>query len=202
MSEYNDDLLHHEYDGIHEYDNPMPSWWKWTFLGTIIWSVVYVAAIGLDYVWDYGEDLRQSQKELAAIRQAHEDAQPPIVVTEDLLALASLEPAQIESGRKVFAASCASCHGNLGQGMIGPNLADDHWIYGGSKSSIHKVILNGAPNGMPAWGSVLPPQQMVDLVAFVSSIQGTNPEGGKPPQGERYSPVEVTPSTPIAPITD
>lgn len=202
MSEFNDNLLHHEYDGIHEYDNPMPSWWKWIFLGTIIWSGIYLVAVGLDYIGNYEEELRLGQKELAAIRQAHQDAQPPIIVTEELLTLAALEPARVASGQKVFAASCASCHGNVGQGMIGPNLTDDRWLYGGTKSNMHKVILNGAPNGMPAWGSILPPQQMVDLVAFITSIAGTNPPGAKAPQGEQYIPAQSKPSSPTAPKPD
>ncbi len=188
MDQYQDKILDHNYDGIQEFDNPMPGWWKAIFVLTVIWAAVYLIGIELNIIPRYGDDLKAGQDELLAMRQAHEKSQPKIVVDDAMLLAALGDADKLAQGKEVFLTNCASCHGNVAQGGIGPNLTDDFWLYGQKPIEIHKTISKGTTNGMPPWESVLPPEEVVSLVVFVSSTRGTNPAGAKEPQGEKYDP--------------
>lgn len=185
-SSYDDELIAgHKYDGIREYDNPIPGWLSLLFWGTIVWSVLYIIGIQLDYIDDYGTALEQSQQKLAYQRAEAESEGPGV---EDLKKAVGDEE-RIASGKQVYNAQCVSCHGEKGGGMVGPNLTDKHWIHGGSLSDIYKTIDEGVSDaGMPAWGPQLSQKEMVDVVAFVRSIQGTDPPDAKPPEGDKYEP--------------
>ena len=65
--------------------------------------------------------------------------------------------------------NCVGCHSNGGGGM-GPNLMDDQWIYGGRLTQIHQTIVEGRPNGMPAWGGKIPDEQIWQIAAYVRSM--------------------------------
>jgi cytochrome c oxidase cbb3-type subunit 3 len=76
----------------------------------------------------------------------------------------------VNSGRILFGQfNCSGCHSNGGGGM-GPDLMDDEWIYGGRLEQIHQTIVEGRPNGMPAWGGRIPDQQIWQLAAYVRSM--------------------------------
>ena len=78
-----------------------------------------------------------------------------------------------------------ACHGDKGQGGIGPNLTDDYWLHGGKLAQIAATITNGVSDkGMPPWGPMLSGEQIKSLAVFVKSLHGTNPPGAKAPQGE------------------
>ena len=189
MSEYNDDILDHNYDGIQEYDNPMPGWWKAIFVISIVWSGVYVAGISLGYFGTYGTDLRESMSQLEQLRQSYAAKKPPVVVDQAMLLKALDDPEQVLAGSSTYANVCAACHGDKGQGLIGPNLTDDFWLHGGQHTDVYKVISKGVEaNGMPPWEAILTPEEMVAVTAYLGSLRGTNPEGAKPPQGEKLDP--------------
>ncbi len=182
-----DVLKPHEYDGIQEYDNPLPGWWKWSFYVTIVWSGVYVVAIGLGFINDYTMDLQTESVRVDTLVREWEAAHPKPTITEEELAAAVAAPGASEQGGAIFASKCASCHGDKGQGLIGPNLTDKFWIHGGSLKSIHTVIAEGAPDkGMPAWGPLMKPDEVIAAVSWIRSVQGTEPAGAKAPQGEPY----------------
>lgn len=183
---YKDELLDHNYDGIQEYDNPMPGWWSAIFVLTIIWAGIYLVGIELGVFPRYGDDLKASQDELFAMREAHKKSKPPVVVDAKMLLAAAGDNEQVMQGAAVYGSNCASCHGDKGQGGIGPNLTDDNWIYGPEHMSMHKTIVNGTSNGMPPWGSVLPPEEIVAVVAFIDSVHGTDPANAKEPQGDKF----------------
>ena len=188
MDGYKDEILDHNYDGIQEYDNPMPAWWSSIFVITIIWAGIYVAAIELGYIARYEEDLKEGTEEIVAMRRTYEDTQPKLIVDEQMLLAASQDVDQVSQGAEIFAGNCANCHGNQGQGMVGPNLTDDHWIHGVKMTQIHEILVNGvAEAGMPAWASILTPEEIVATTAYVASLHGTDPEGAKGPQGEEYA---------------
>jgi cytochrome c oxidase cbb3-type subunit 3 len=177
-----DVLTTHNYDGIQEYDNPMPGWWSFIFLTNIVMAVVYVVGINLNFFPDYQEDLRAEM----AIQQELEDRAkkdlPP--VTPEMLAEAAGKPDTIQTGAEVYAMNCAVCHGAHGQGLIGPNLTDDAWLNGdGQLVAIHKVVETGTTKGMPGWGPILLQTDIVAVVAFVKSLQGTNPPDPKAAEG-------------------
>jgi cytochrome c oxidase cbb3-type subunit 3 len=186
----NDHLLDHAYDGIQEYDNPLPTWWKLIFYATIL--VVPI------YFWDplgigVGPGREQAyRKELAAFAAAHPPTTGPAPSDEQFVAM-SKDPAKVAEGQAVFTTTCVACHRPDGGGLIGPNLTDDFWIHGGKPSEIHKVITEGVlAKGMPNWGRMLKPEQTDAVTAYVISIQGTNPVNPKAPEGVKAESDSVT----------
>lgn len=180
-----DRLLDHVYDGIQEYDNPLPGWWVWIFWATIAFSVLYVLnlpgiGVGQGRVADYEREVR-----LAAERQARLEAErPKVELTDASLAAMASDPAALSAGRTVFTTYCVPCHGADGGGTIGPNLTDDYWIHGGRPFELHRTVETGVlDKGMPAWGQVLKPEQVTAVTAYVISLHGTSPANPKPPQG-------------------
>ncbi|MCB0719243.1 MAG: c-type cytochrome [Bacteroidetes bacterium] len=183
-------IADHRYDGIREYDNPMPFWWSAIFWATIVFSLVYyVGFFFMDFVDDYQDDLNQSMSDLEAVRAAWEKEHPQITIDEASLAAVADDPSKVEEGKALFVAQCAACHGPEGQGLIGPNMTDQYWIHGGTNVDIYNTITNGVlDKGMPPWEAVYTVDQRASLVAFIRSIQGTNPAGAKEPQGDLVEP--------------
>ena len=177
-----DRLLDHEYDGIEEYDNPLPGWWVWVFWATIVFSGVYVAFYhvgpGPSVIGQYEDDAR-----LAAERAAKQTAAAG-TVSEDVLAVLQRNPGAMTQAKQIFGARCAACHGDRGQGIIGPNLTDDFWLHGHTLTDIYRIIREGVPEkGMVPWKDQLQPAELSAVAAFVGTLRGTNPPGPKPPQG-------------------
>jgi cytochrome c oxidase cbb3-type subunit 3 len=82
-------------------------------------------------------------------------------------------------------ANCAACHGQKGEGVVGPNLTDAYWIHGGGIKNVFKTIKYGVPaKGMIAWETQLSPSQIQKVASYVLTLQGTNPPNGKAPEGE------------------
>ena len=175
-----DRLIEHEYDGIQEFDNPMPRWWVTTFWGTIIFSGLYLLNVGP--IGAGAGRIAQYEADMAAWREAHPTDQGT-VDSEALLALAG-DHEVLEEGKEIFARTCAACHGPDGGGVIGPNLTDNAWIHGGTIAEIHAVVSEGVlAKGMPAWGRQLTPAQVNAAVAYVWSLQGTTPANPKAAEG-------------------
>jgi cytochrome c oxidase cbb3-type subunit 3 len=176
--------MEHDYDGIREYDNPMPRWWLWTFWATIIWSALYyfnVPGIGIGAgrlaAWQHDVAVADS------IRASHN---PLATVTEASLLAGAADPATLALGKATFSSMCASCHQADGGGNIGPNLTDDWWIHGGKPMDILKTVDQGVlDKGMPAWGKMLKPDQLTAVVGYVTTLHGTRPKEPKAPQGVR-----------------
>ncbi len=176
----------HSYDGIKEYDNPMPGWWVWLFWVCVAFSVVYYVGIEfMDFVDTYEDDLAQSQQALEARRAAYAEANPSFEPTPEALADVVANASMVEQGAETYTAVCASCHGQQGEGIIGPNLTDPYWIHGGTNVDIFNVLTDGVvAKGMPAWEGNLTAEERAALVAYIRSIEGTDPPGAKEPQGE------------------
>lgn len=176
-----DRLLHHDYDGIQEYDNPMPRWWLYIFWATIVWAALFwfnVPGIGVGQgrIADYD----------ASVAAAAAEFPPPPSTGPDagqLLAM-SKDPSVLAMGTTVYSAYCAACHGPDGGGVIGPNLTDNAWIHGGTPAAIYATVHDGVlAKGMPAWSQSLKPDEVTAVVAYVISLQGTTPASPKPLEG-------------------
>ncbi|MDH5751927.1 MAG: c-type cytochrome [Deltaproteobacteria bacterium] len=184
-----DKLLDHEYDGITEYDNPLPNWWLWLFYLSIIFAVVYIPYIGLGLG---PSSIEEYQMEIAAAMKApagQPGGEQTAGAAPEQAAPASLEgnAEAIAEGQKIFLASCLPCHGPDGRGTIGPNLTDNFWLHGNTYNDIVITITNGVPEkGMIPWKTMLNPTKILQVAAFVKSIKGTNPPEAKPPQGKEY----------------
>jgi cytochrome c oxidase cbb3-type subunit 3 len=177
-----DRLLAHDYDGIEEYDNPLPGWWVWLFWATIAFSGVYVAVYhfgpGPSVIASYEEEVR-----LAGEREAR-GAAAGGALTEEALGALQKNGMAMARARETFVQRCAACHGDKGQGIIGPNLTDEYWLHGGTLTDIHRTISEGVPEkGMVPWKGQLGPAEIASMAAFLGTLRGTNPPGAKPPQG-------------------
>jgi cytochrome c oxidase cbb3-type subunit 3 len=85
-------------------------------------------------------------------------------------------PQATEQGKQLYVSmNCAGCHAYNGGGNMGPDLTDSYWRYGGLPIQIYNTILEGRPQGMPAWGKALPPDDIWKLVAYVQSFGGAVP---------------------------
>jgi cytochrome c oxidase cbb3-type subunit 3 len=175
-------LLEHEYDGIREYDNPLPGWWVAIFWGTFVFSIAYsvwyhVSPHGSSVAAAYDDEMRLAREERAKRSLAEA---PSEAVLGKLMADADL----MKDAKVTFVARCAQCHEAEGQGLIGPNLTDSHWIHGdGTAMAIYQVVSHGVPNkGMPAWDLQLQPIEVRKLAAFVATLRGKNLPG-KAPEG-------------------
>lgn len=178
----------HNYDGIREYDNPMPGWWVWLFWLTIVFAPIYFLGVHVfGFINTYEEDLAANQQELQEMRDAYAAAHPSFSADAETLARYVADPAQAEAGKATFMLYCMPCHGDQGQGLIGPNLTDNYWLHGNTDVEIFTTITNGVvEKGMTAWENTLTAEQRAQLVAYIRSIAGTNPPGAKEPQGTLY----------------
>jgi cytochrome c oxidase cbb3-type subunit 3 len=188
MPEQNEDrLLDHNYDGIQEYDNPLPRWWVTIFWATIVFSILYALNVpgignGKGRIAAYEADMLRAK----ALREKLEPAGAP--TAEQLAALAA-DPTTVAAGRALFAANCVACHRADAGGLIGPNLTDDSWIHGGTLVEIRNTINEGVlAKGMPQWGKVFQPRQINSLAAYVNSLRGSNPPNPKAPEGTKVNP--------------
>jgi len=94
----------------------------------------------------------------------------------------------VSAGQSIYTANCVACHGDKGQGVVGPNLTDEFWLHGGKISNIFKTIKYGVPDkGMISWEKTLSPKQIADVSNYIISLKGSKPANGKAPQGDQES---------------
>ena len=180
-----DELLKHDYDGIQEFDNPLPRWWLLTFYGAIIFSFFYFGYYHLGSGPSLEQELAQDISKVKAMElAAQKDTPPP---SEQELKALLADASKKALGSSIYQIRCASCHGKSGEGQIGPNLTDDYWIHGdGSLTALVPVVTSGVPEkGMPPWGAMLSRDELMQVIAYVSSLRGSNPANPKAPQGEK-----------------
>ncbi len=190
----------HEWDGIEEFDNPMPRWWLWTFYATIIWGVLYTVAYP---AWPLINGATagvlgwSTRADVAAEITAVEEANAPInakLEAAELTAIAEdpeLGSYAVSAGSAVFKTWCAQCHGSGAAGAKGyPNLLDDDWLWGGSVEDIHATITHGIRNEdsdearyseMPAFGrdELLEKEEISQVVNYVMSLSGEPQDASK-----------------------
>lgn len=175
----------HSYDGIQELDNPLPKWWLATFYITIVFGVGYYAYYEIMGGPSHDEQLNAQMAKIEQLQEQHQAKQQKAAGEIDLATF--LQQSEVmDKGKEHFVAKCAACHGQNGEGLIGPNLTDKYWIHSkGKAKGLLAAIRQGFPEkGMPPWDALIPKEDHVALAAYVYSLQGTNPEGGKEPQGE------------------
>jgi cytochrome c oxidase cbb3-type subunit III len=184
MSTQNDvqNLTNHSYDGIKEYDNPLPGWWTWIFIATIVFSVFY-------YVWfHFGAENRsmldqyESAKNLMLKKQFEEMGE--LTATRATIAKYMTDEKWVSFGEGTFKTHCQSCHGPDAGGIVGPNLTDTQWKNVKHLEDIGKVINEGAGGAaMPAWKNRLHPNEVVMVSAYVAARLGKPAANPKAPDG-------------------
>jgi cytochrome c oxidase cbb3-type subunit 3 len=183
----------HNYDGIRELDNITPPWFIAGFAATILFAAVYL------YRFHIAESALTQEQELAVEMKDAQILQDSLLKLEgnkvDENSVAMLGATGIAAGKKLYDMNCVACHGDKGQGGVGPNMTDNYYIHGGSIKDVFKSIKYGwVEKGMKAWKDDFSPTQIAQLSSYVESLKGTNPPGAKEKQGELY--VETAATTP------
>jgi cytochrome c oxidase cbb3-type subunit 3 len=166
----------HVYDGLEEFNNPMPRWWMWLFYITIVFAVIYLVLypgfgsfsgkLGWRSAGQYQEEVKLAEAEVGPMFEKYK--------ATDLKALAADSKANA-MGERLFLTYCAQCHGSDARGNKGfPNLADRDWLYGGDPETIKLSILNGRHGQMPPMGAAVGSEKDIESVAhYVLSLSGS-----------------------------
>lgn len=187
MKENDQEIQGHEYDGIKEFDNPLPNWWLVTFFGTIIFAFIYYVHYEIGGGPTLADELKLAMEQMkSAATQAAPTNEP--AENEELLATLAQDQGAMKKGEEVYKGKCAACHGPELQGQIGPNLTDKFWIHGPpTRENILKVVRKGvADKGMPPWEAILSKTESQSVSSFLFTKIGSNPANPKAPQGTEY----------------
>lgn len=181
-----DIALGHSFDGIRELDNSLPPWWIYMFYASILAAGVYM------YVYHWSGSGWSSIKEYEiAMKIADEQKMAYLdkmanAINENNVTLLEDEES-LEIGKAIFINKCASCHGQLGEGLVGPNFADQYWIHGGDITDLFRVIKYGVKEkGMISWKSQLRPSSMQKVASYILTLEGTDPPNQKDAEGALY----------------
>lgn len=176
-------LIPHEYDGIQEIDNPIPSWFSGLFYATIVFAVGYLLVYHVFGIGQLQDAEYKTEMVVAAKEKEVFLSKAANRVDENTVKL-STDAAVLADGQSIFKLNCVPCHGEHGQGVVGPNLTDDYWLHGSKISDLFKTVKYGvAAKGMPTWEKQLSPKQIADVANYVKSLHGTNPANAKEAQG-------------------
>lgn len=164
----------HVYDGIEEYDNPLPRWWFIMFIVTIVFSLVYLVlypglgnfkgVLGWSQEAAWQKEQQIAEDKYGPIFEAYSKTSIPDLLTNKKALL---------SGQRIFANNCAVCHGSAGTGSYGfPDLTDNDWLYGGEPEQIKTTIMHGRKGAMPGWGNVLGEEGVTAVAEYVMGLSG------------------------------
>ncbi|MBJ6137574.1 cytochrome-c oxidase, cbb3-type subunit III [Marinobacter litoralis] len=166
----------HSYDGIEEYDNPLPKWWFYLYLGTCVFALGYLALypglgnyeglLGWTSTNQWEAEVQEAEEKYGPIyAQFGETPIPELAQNEDAMKI----------GQRLFANNCSVCHGTAARGQVGfPNLTDDDWLWGGEPEQILHSIAKGRQGNMTPKG-VMPNmtnEQVDQVVNYVLSFSG------------------------------
>jgi cytochrome c oxidase cbb3-type subunit III len=168
-----DQVRHHSFDGIQEYDKRLPNWWLMTLYGAIVFWVGYWAYFEWFRIGLTGpQQVEQAMAQIEATRLASAPA-----IDDASLWKMSRNPVFVEAGKATVSANCVACHLASLRGKsenptaIGPDLTDTAWIHGGRPTEIYNTITQGVlVKGMPTWGPVLGAKKITETVAYVLSL--------------------------------
>lgn len=184
-----DKTVGHSFDGIEEYDNPLPKWWFYLFIATCVFSLGYLALypglgnfkglLGWTSANQWEAEVQQAEARYGELYAKFGDTPVP--------ELAGIDDA-MKMGQRLFANNCAVCHGSAGRGSLGfPNLTDDDWLYGGDPDSILTTLHQGRNGNMPPKGMMpnMTNAQVDQVVNFVLSYSGREKDAAAAEKGEQ-----------------
>lgn len=180
-----EETVGHSYDGIEEYDNPLPRWWFLLFVATVIFALGYLALYpglgnwkgllpgyegGWTQVKEWEREVNKANEQYGPL-YAKFAAMPVEQVAQD--------PQALKMGGRLFASNCSVCHGSDAKGAYGfPNLTDHDWLWGGEPETIKTTIMGGRQAAMPAWRDVMGEEGIRNVAGYVRTLAGRDiPEG-------------------------
>ena len=172
-----DNTTGHVWDGdLREMNNPLPKWWVYLFIITVVFAVVYGAMYPMFGAYQ-GQLAWSSQGQHAAEVKKVEAAIAPVYAEfaqQDAAALAA-NPKAMAIGERLFMNNCAQCHGSDARGSKGfPNLTDSDWLYGGTPEAVKETITNGRNGVMPPMAAAVGTAEDVNNLAhYVLSLSGS-----------------------------
>lgn len=187
MNAPENELTDHSYDGIQEYDNPLPGWWKTLFFLSFVFSVFYYLYFNMGVE---GRSIHDAyDRQVSQMMDRRFSTIGELEPTSEVVLKYMDDPKWLKVGESIYKTNCTGCHGAEGQGITGPNLTDDFWKNVRTPADIVKVISEGANNGaMPAWKNRLGHINKIILAAsYVASLRGKDLPG-KAPEGPRIDP--------------
>lgn len=181
-----DETTGHEYDGITELDNPLPAWWFYMFVITIVWGVGYLVfypgmgnfsgLLNWTQIEQHEQRVSAAEAKYGSIRDKYL-AMPVEEVAKD--------PAAVKMGARMFQNNCAQCHGADARGSYGfPNLTDNAWQWGGSIDAIKATLVNGRQAAMPPWGGVINDEGTAQVAHYVRSLTNLEHEAASAEAGK------------------
>lgn len=177
----------HSVDDIECLQSGVPGWWRNGFLASLLFFPLYMfyyhnGTAGRTAMDSFDRSLASNMElQFAQLGELSMDGKS----IRRFLA----DDSWLQVGKSIFKTNCASCHGSNGGGVIGPNLCDDSYKNIRELDDFINVLLNGAGGGsMPAWKGKLNETQIVLVSSYAASLRGTNPAGGKPPEGTEIAP--------------
>jgi len=175
----------HSYDGIRELDNVTPPWFKAGFAASIIFALVYLYRYEIAH--SAPDQFEEYETEMFTARRLQDSLLKLESNQIDENSITLLNGTDLDAGKTVFMSNCSACHGDKGQGGVGPNLTDEYWLHNGSLSDVFKSIKYGwADKGMKAWKDDFSAKQIAQLTSYIKSLKGSNPANAKEKQGDLY----------------
>jgi cytochrome c oxidase cbb3-type subunit 3 len=194
LQEGDPDTTGHSWDGIKEFNNPLPRWWLWTFYATIVWGIGYTVCtppgrwsngatpgiLGFSTRANVAEDIQRFDDMNADVRTRIAEVELAAINPTDNPDLYNYA---IQGGAATFATWCSQCHGSgaAGAGLGYPNLLDDDWLWGGTIEDVHMTISHGIRNEddmnaryseMTAFEGILTDEEIGAVVQYVRNISG------------------------------
>lgn len=176
----------HVYDGIEEFDNPLPRWWFNLFLATmafaLLWLLLFPGLGGFKGLLGWSaRGALAAQQERAVEDYNKTFGEYAKMSIEDLVH----EPKAMKMGLRLFGNNCAVCHGSDAGGNYSfPNLSDKDWLYGGTPEKIVESIMEGRGGNMPPLGAAIGDANVERVVEYVLSLSGLDHDGALAKQGK------------------
>lgn len=180
-------LFDHEYDGIREFDNPIPGWWNWIWAATTAFSIVYA------FLWHASREnwtVENSWQidQVLAYRRVFGQMGDLTPDQETILKMMN-DPQMMNVAKSMYQGNCVACHAKDGGGINGVNLTDDHYKNVGKLEDLFTTITKGANSGaMPAWEQRMQQNERIIMAAYVASLRGTHPANPRAPEGSPIPP--------------
>ncbi len=173
----NDNTTGHVWDGdLREMNNPLPRWWVWLFIITVVFSLIYLALypglgsspgqLGWSQHGQYEAEMAKGEKEVAPLYARFE-----AMSVQDM----ARDPQAMGIGERLYLNNCAQCHGSDARGSKGfPNLSDGDWLYGGAPEQIKETLVKGRIGNMPPMAAAVgTPDDVKNVAHYVLSLSGS-----------------------------